>query len=233
MSTAHSLSQRRPCGLNRETKKVSSLGSSRGIGRSSRHSQDQTLLGTTPSIWPRYSRDRPRTCRKWRASSSSSRGAGLGSWLRNRTIPGSAQKLGEAVPASQLKTVATSITLDAAALWHLMAGRGAQEKTIAELKDGFAFDTIPTKRYAANSAWQWLSVLAHNLHRSFQLSVTEEKRRRSPKRTFLYRLDSIKSSRFEWLNTAGRLLRLSSGLTLRLPQSSALEKGFQAWPQSA
>jgi hypothetical protein len=133
----------------------------------------------------------------------------------------------------EYSTVATSMTLDAAALWHFMAGRGAQEKTIAELKDGFAFDTIPTKKYAANSAWQWLSVLAHNLHRAFQLSITEEKRRRSPKKTFLYRLESIKSSRFEWLNTAGRLLRLSSGLTLRLPQSSALEKRFQAWPKSA
>ena len=50
-----------------------------------------------------------------------------------------------------------------------MAGRGAQEKSIAELKTGFAFDTVPTKVYGANSAWQWLSVLAHNPHRDLQL----------------------------------------------------------------
>ncbi len=43
-----------------------------------------------------------------------------------------------------------------------MAGRRAQEETLAELKGGFAIDTILTKRYAASSAWQWISVLAHN-----------------------------------------------------------------------
>jgi hypothetical protein len=43
-----------------------------------------------------------------------------------------------------------------------VAGRRARERTLAELKGGFAFDTIQTKRYAANSAWQWISILAHN-----------------------------------------------------------------------
>lgn len=53
--------------------------------------------------------------------------------------------------------------LSAQNLWYFMAGRGAQEKTIAELKSSFAFDTVPTNHYGANSAWQWVSALAHNL----------------------------------------------------------------------
>jgi len=54
------------------------------------------------------------------------------------------------------------------ALWAFACGRGAQEKTFAELKGEFALDVVPTKHYAANSAWQQLSILAHNLIRSFQ-----------------------------------------------------------------
>ena len=40
--------------------------------------------------------------------------------------------------------------------------RFGQDVTLAELKDGFAFDSVPTNHYAANSAWQQLVVLAHN-----------------------------------------------------------------------
>jgi hypothetical protein len=35
----------------------------------------------------------------------------------------------------------------------------------------FALDVVPTNHYGANSAWQQLSVLAHNLVRSFQLDT--------------------------------------------------------------
>lgn len=128
----------------------------------------------------------------------------------------------------EYSAVATSLSLDPKALWWFMAGRGAQEKTIAELKDGLAFDSIPTKHYAANSAWQWLSILAHNLHRDFQLARREEKRRRSRKATFLYRFESIKTTRFEWLNVAGRMLRLGEGLTLRLASAPEIEKRFRS-----
>lgn len=133
----------------------------------------------------------------------------------------------------EYSAVATSLTLDLVHLWPFMAGRGAQEKTIAELKNGFAFDTVPSRDYGANSAWQWLSVLAHNLHRDFQLALNDQKRRRTRKRTFLYRFESIKTSRFEWLNVAGRLLHLSTGLTLRLPRCSALEERLKPWANPA
>ena len=58
--------------------------------------------------------------------------------------------------------VATNMALSLPALFAFVCGRGAQEKTIAELKGEFALDVVPTNHYAANSAWQQLSVLAHN-----------------------------------------------------------------------
>ena len=40
---------------------------------------------------------------------------------------------------------------------------------VAQLKTGLAFHSVPTQTYAANSAWQQLVVLAHNLLTNFQL----------------------------------------------------------------
>ena len=54
--------------------------------------------------------------------------------------------------------------------------KGTHEKVYVELKGGFAFDCIPTRRYAANSAWQLLRVLAFNLMRGFQMVTTAERR---------------------------------------------------------
>jgi hypothetical protein len=58
-----------------------------------------------------------------------------------------------------------------AALWGFACGRGAQEKTFAELKGEFALGVVTTKHYAANSEWQQFSILAHNLIRSYQLEL--------------------------------------------------------------
>jgi hypothetical protein len=127
----------------------------------------------------------------------------------------------------EYSAVTTSLSLTVKNLWLFMAGRGAQEKTIAELKTGLAFDSIPSKRYSANSAWQWLSVLAHNLHRDLQVSVRSDGARRTRKATYAYAFASIQTSRFEWLNVAGRLLSLSQGLTLRLPSSPDIESCFR------
>jgi hypothetical protein len=72
-------------------------------------------------------------------------------------------------------------------LWNFIAGRGAQEKTFAELKGEFALDAVPTNHYAANSAWQQLSILAHNLTIGFQLhSKPCHRQTAHPQRTYIY-----------------------------------------------
>jgi hypothetical protein len=127
----------------------------------------------------------------------------------------------------EYSAVTSNKRVGAAALWDFMAGRGAQEKTLAELKDGFAFDSVPTNHYAANSAWQQLSVLAMNLFRRFQMDTTAAIRPRSRKRTFLYALESIKTCRFTWLNVAGRLVTTNGVRTLRLSGVAAVRKRYK------
>ncbi len=103
----------------------------------------------------------------------------------------------------EYSAITTNHPLGLRALWHFMAGRGAHEKTLAELKHGYAFDTVPTRSYAANSTGQILSTLAHNLITRFQLAVGAPRRRRSLKRTALYVLKSIHTLRYELLGRAG------------------------------
>ena len=108
-------------------------------------------------------------------------------------------------------------------LWGFACGRGAQEKTFAELKGEFALAVVPTKHYAANSAWQQLSILAHNLVRSFQLETLAEPKPRSRKRTYAYLFRSMRTLRFLLIARAGRLSRLGGRNVLRLTKNPATE----------
>ncbi len=124
----------------------------------------------------------------------------------------------------EYSVVATNKTLDLRALWHFQNGRGVQEKTIGELKSGFAFASIPTNSYCANTAWQKLNVLAHNLVTSFQLLTDPIMKPRTLKRTAIFLLRGIATLRFEWLNRAGRVLRPGGAPVLRLADNVALRQ---------
>jgi hypothetical protein len=119
--------------------------------------------------------------------------------------------------------VATNMALDLPALYAFICGRGAQEKTIAELKGEFALDVVPTRHYGANSAWQQLSVLGHNLIRSFQLDTLAEPKPRSRKRTSTYLIRSMRTLRFLLIARAGRLTRIGGRHVLRLSHNPATE----------
>src|SRR6516165_10055234 len=123
----------------------------------------------------------------------------------------------------EYSAVATNLPLGLPALWAFACGRGAQEKTFAELKGEFALDVVPTKHYAANSAWQQLSILAHNLIRSFQLDTLAEPKPRSRKRTYAYLFRSMRTLRFLVIARAGRLTRLGGRNVLRLTKNPATE----------
>jgi hypothetical protein len=119
--------------------------------------------------------------------------------------------------------VATNMPLALPALYAFIGGRGAQEKTFAELKGEFALDVVPTRHYGANCAWQQLSVLAYNLGRSFQLDTIAEPRRRSRKRTYSYVLRSMRTLRFLLITRAARLTRIGGRNVLRLAQNPATQ----------
>ena len=124
----------------------------------------------------------------------------------------------------EYSAVATNLILTPHALWYFAAGRGAQEKTFAELKGEFALDVVPTNHYGANSAWLQLSILAHNLMRSFQLhSTLATPKPRSLKRTYSYRIASMKTLRFLLINRAARLARISGRKVLRFSSNPATE----------
>lgn len=127
----------------------------------------------------------------------------------------------------EYSVVATNKTLRPRALWHFQSGRGAQEKTIGELKSGFGFGSIPTNRYSANTAWQKLNILAHNLMTSFQLATTATEKPRTLKRTTNHLIRSVTTLRFEWLAKAGRLLRPGGAPALRLANNIATRRAFE------
>jgi hypothetical protein len=127
----------------------------------------------------------------------------------------------------EYSVVATNKPLGLRALWHFQAGRGVQEKTIGELKHGHAFAAVPTLRYAANTAWQKLNILAHNTVVSFQILTLPTVRARTPKRTALFSLRSVATLRFEWLGRAARLVRPGGVATLRLADNPSVRAAYE------
>lgn len=128
--------------------------------------------------------------------------------------------------------VATNKTLGLGALYHFQNGRSVQEKTSSELKTGYAFASIPSGTYRANTAWQKLHLMAHNLVTTLQLQTTAVERPRSLKRTASYLLRSIRTLRFEWLNRAARLVRPGGAPVLRLAGNQATREVVEAIEQA-
>jgi Transposase DDE domain group 1 len=123
----------------------------------------------------------------------------------------------------EYSAIATNKSVGLRALWEFMAGRGSHEKALSELKTGYAFDTVPTHDYAANSTWQILSAMAHNIMVSLQIATGAQRRRQNAKRGPLFLLKRIGTMRFEWLCRAGliqnpngrRTMKMSSNLPAR------------------
>jgi len=122
--------------------------------------------------------------------------------------------------------VASQLGLTVANLWHFMGGRGNHEKTIGHLKSGLAFHTVPTNAYAANSAWQQLVALAHNLLTNFQIDTGAEQRTRSRKHTMLHLLQTVQTLRFEVFHRAAILVRPDGRMRLRLMNNAATRRTF-------
>jgi hypothetical protein len=128
----------------------------------------------------------------------------------------------------EYSAIATNKSIGMRALWKFMAGRGAHEKAIAELKSGLAFDTIPAQNYAANSAWQILVAMAHNLLVNFQIATRVARRHRTPKATAIIDLKSVRTLRFELFNRAGLLQHPAGRAVLTLSKNSPTRRIFSA-----
>ena len=127
----------------------------------------------------------------------------------------------------EYSAVITNKTIGVAALWHFLAGRGAHEKTIAELKQQVAFDAIPTQNQLANSVWLQISALTHNLVRSFQLAVGAPRRIHSWKRTYAYVFESLQTLRFTLIQQPARIVRPAGRPELRFAVSQATRRRIE------
>jgi hypothetical protein len=121
----------------------------------------------------------------------------------------------------EYSAVTSNLELSLPSLWQFMCGRGGHEKTIGELKHGLAFGSVPTASYAANSAWQQLVALTHNLLVNFQLAAGAVARPRSRKRTVRHTLHRIQTLRFVLFHRAGLLVRPHGTMRLRLANNPA------------
>ena len=120
----------------------------------------------------------------------------------------------------------TNLQLTAKSLWYFLCGRGVHEKVIGQLKSGLALATIPTNHYGANSAWQQIVALAHNLLTNFQIETGTAPKARSRKRTAHFMLRSVQTLRFEIFNRAGELLHPQGQAVLRLSDVEQVKQLF-------
>lgn len=119
----------------------------------------------------------------------------------------------------EYSSVATNKRTGLRTLWDFMAGRGGHEKTLCELKQHLAFDTIPTRDWDANSTWQLISALTHNVFRQFQITTTAAVRTNGRKRTYRWVLESLRTFRYEVLNLPAKLARPEGRAELRIAAS--------------
>ncbi len=131
----------------------------------------------------------------------------------------------------EYSVVATNKSLELTALWRFMNGRGAQEKTIAELKTGFAYDSVVTNNETANAAWQKVTVLAHNISISMQLNSDAREKPRSAKRTTAFVIKTIATIRFQWLNRAARIVRPQGALSMRMPDNPKVREHYDKFEE--
>jgi len=127
----------------------------------------------------------------------------------------------------EYSAITTNKPLGLTALWKFMAGRGTHEKVLGQLRNGYAFDVVPTRNFAANSTWQILSVLAHNLITNFQLALAAPPRSSSSKRRSLFLLRSIHTLRYELLGRAGIVRHPEGRAMLTLAPNLPTQKLFK------
>ncbi len=119
----------------------------------------------------------------------------------------------------EYSAITTNLPLGGRRLWHFMCGRGVHEKIIGQLKNDLAFDSVPTNHYGANSAWQQIVALAHNLLINFQIETGASRRNRSWKNTVIFKLKSVQTLRFEVLCRAGKIVNPNGKTVLKLSRN--------------
>jgi hypothetical protein len=123
----------------------------------------------------------------------------------------------------EYKVIVTNKDTEPAAVVAFHEGRGYQEKIFGEVKSQAQMDYIPSKRRAANEVYLWCTVMAHNLTRELQMSITEPSRGTTPGRRVRWELEELSTLRRSIIQRAGRFTRPQGKLTLSMAANPKVE----------
>jgi hypothetical protein len=128
----------------------------------------------------------------------------------------------------EYQVIATNQQLTASSVMDFYNGRCGMEREIAELKNEYGFESIPTKHFLANSTYQALAILTHTLVKNFQLATNQAPaRKRSSSRTTIHSFESLKSLRFRIIARAGRIVNLSGKGILKMAKNAKVEADYR------
>ncbi len=108
-------------------------------------------------------------------------------------------------------------------------GRGSQEATYAQLKNGCAMGYIPTRSWAGNKVFLLANVLAHNLSRDLQMENRPPDRFTLLKRPARWIFESLATMQKRLIARPGKMTRPQGSLTLTVPKDPVLEKYFETY----
>ena len=107
-------------------------------------------------------------------------------------------------------------------------GRAQMERNIAELKQEYSFEKVPTNKWTANSAFQLLSLMAYNLVRNFCFdALPTESRKPGESSTSLFVIPTLKTLRFEAIAAAAKVLNVDGYKILRVNRNAHREQFYE------
>jgi hypothetical protein len=124
----------------------------------------------------------------------------------------------------EYKAVATNKRVSAKKVLRFHNGRGAQEGIFAEAKTHASLGYIPTRTKAGNQLYMMAGILAHNLTRELQMSVSQTTRGTTEKRAPRWVFQHLGTLRHRLVARAGRLTRPGGRLTLTLSPNAAVQR---------
>lgn len=124
----------------------------------------------------------------------------------------------------EYKVVVTNKRVSARKVLRFHNGRGAQEGIFAEAKTHAALGVIPSRAKAGNQLYMMAGILAHNLTRELQMTVSAPARGTTEKRAARWVFEHLGTLRHRLIARAGRITRPGGRLTLTLSPNAAARR---------
>jgi hypothetical protein len=126
----------------------------------------------------------------------------------------------------EFKVIITNKDISAQKVLAFHNGRGVQEGIFAELKTNCHMDYVPVRTFVGNQVFLCSGILAHNLTRELQMTVSPPHRNTTQKRTPLWIFQQLNTLRQRIFHRAGRITRPQGKLTLTISGNQAVEDQF-------